>query len=144
MHYLVLQGPNLNRLGKRDPRRYGNHTLAQVEADIADAAAELGVTVQQYQSNHEGCLIDFLQERQDTLDGGIIVNPAGLTKAGYSLATALADTELPVAVVHLSQLFIHDPGNRHDVFASIATVYIAGAGWRGYRFALQTLHSRSL
>ncbi|MGW5383397.1 type II 3-dehydroquinate dehydratase [Nocardia sp. NPDC003963] len=143
MRYLVLQGPNLNRLGKRDPLRYGRHTLAEVEADIETTAGELGVTVEQYQSNHEGSLIDFLQERQDELDGGIIVNPAGLTKAGYSLATALADTGLPVAVVHLSQLFVHDPGNRQDVFASVAAVYIAGAGWRGYRLALQALHWRS-
>lgn len=142
MRYLVLQGPNLNRLGKRDPERYGHHTLAHIEADINAAADELRVKVDHFQSNHEGSLIDFLQLHQDNLDGGVILNPAGLTKVGYPLANALEDTGLPIAIVHLSQLFAHDPENRKDVFAGVATVYIAGAGWLGYRYALQALHGR--
>ncbi|TWP50450.1 type II 3-dehydroquinate dehydratase [Lentzea tibetensis] len=142
MHHLVLQGPNLNRLGRRDPERYGTQTLAEIQADLDVLAKELGDTVEHFQSNHEGDLIDFVQQRQDELDGGIILNPSGLTKVGYSLANALEDTGRPIAIVHLSQLFAHDAANRQDVFAGIAAVYVAGAGGRGYRYALDALHGR--
>lgn len=141
MRYLVLQGPNLNRLGHRDPARYGTKTLPEIEADLDAAAKELGVEVAHFQSNHEGFLIDHVQQHADTADG-IILNPAGLTKAGHSLANALEDTQLPLAIVHLSQLFAHDAENRNDVFARIASVYVAGAGWRGYLYALQALQGK--
>jgi 3-dehydroquinate dehydratase II len=142
MNYLVIQGPNLNRLGKRDPRRYGDQTLADIEADIDAAAEELGVTVAHVQSNHEGHLVDWLHERQDDLDGGIVVNPAALCLYGWSLRTALCDTGLPVAVVHISQLHAYEPVPKLDIFADMAAVYIAGAGWRGYRYALEALHAK--
>lgn len=141
MRFLVLQGPNLNRLGKRDPARYGVDTLPEIEAKIDVAAKELGVEVEHFQANHEGFLIDYIQAHSDAADG-IILNPAGLTKAGYSLANAIEDAGLPLAIVHLSQLFAHDHANRQDVFAGIASVYIAGAGWRGYCYAIHALHGR--
>lgn len=145
MKYLVMQGPNLNRLGKRDPERYGHRTLSDVQADIDACAEGLGVTVEHFQSNHEGFLIDRLHEYQDGLDGqdgGIIVNPAGLTLYGHSLRTALIDTGLPVAIVHLSQLHAYEAVPKPDVFADMATVYIAGAGWKGYRYALEVLYAK--
>lgn len=142
MRHLVLQGPNLNRLGQRDPARYGTVTLAEIQAGLDVQAKELGDTLDHLQSNHEGDLIDFVQRHQDDLDGGIILNPAGLTKAGYSLANALEDTGRPIAIVHLSALFAHDPANRQDVFAGVAAMYFAGAGHLGYGYALDALHRR--
>ncbi|NBE50561.1 type II 3-dehydroquinate dehydratase [Streptomyces boluensis] len=142
--YAVLQGPNLNRLGKRDPARYGHHTLADVQADIDECADELGVETAHFQSNHEGALIDWLHEQQDQEGlAGIILNPAGLTRAGWSLRTAVQDACVPIAVVHLSELHRYGPQPEPDIFLPVANVYLAGAGWRGYRFALQALHHKS-
>ncbi len=138
--YAVLHGPNLNRLGRRDPKRYGSRTLADITADIDQAAARLGVAAVHHQSNHEGDLIDWLHSRQDEPDlAGVIVNPAGLTRAGWSLRTALADAGVPLAVVHLSELHRHGPEPEPDIFLPIANVYLAGAGGHGYRLALEAL-----
>ncbi|MEU9843642.1 type II 3-dehydroquinate dehydratase [Actinomadura sp. NPDC048032] len=145
--YAMLQGPNLNRLGRRDPARYGHRTLPHIQRDVDECADGLGATVLHFQSSHEGDLIDWLHGRQDDealpLDGGVILNPAGLTRAGWSLRTAVVDTGLPVAIVHLSELHSYGPEPEPDIFLGIANVYIAGAGWRGYRLALEALHGRS-
>ena len=138
MKILVLQGPNLNRLGRRNPEKYGRQTLADIEADIELCAAELGVQAEQFQSNHEGELLDWLHARQDHEDA-IIVNPAGLTYYGWSLYDALCDTRLPIAIVHIAQFWSHEKGRRPDIFADLATVHVAGLGWQGYRHALQAL-----
>ncbi|MER7793007.1 type II 3-dehydroquinate dehydratase [Streptomyces sp. NPDC097640] len=138
--YAVLHGPNLNRLGRRDPQRYGTRTLADIQADTDAAAARLGVTTVHHQSNHEGDLIDFLHGQQDEPGlAGVIVNPAGLTRAGWSLRTALVDTGVPVAVVHLSELHRYGPEPEPDIFLPVANVYLAGAGGNGYRLALEAL-----
>lgn len=141
MRAAVLHGPNLNRLGKRRPDKYGHATLADIERDIDDTAARIGVAVQHFQSNHEGALIDWLHERQDALDL-IVVNPAGLTPYGYSLLDALNDTGLPFAVVHISPFAAVDGRTREDIFAASAAVYASGMGWRGYAHALDALTAK--
>ena len=136
---LVLQGPNLNRLGRRDPHLYGHHTLAQVQEALDQRASEVGVSLEHVQSNHEGGLIDWLQERQDTATG-LICNPAGLTNYGLSLRDALHETHLPLAIVHITNLYAREAWRQNDVFAEIARVHITGAGWKGYLYALDAIH----
>jgi 3-dehydroquinate dehydratase II len=140
---LVLQGPNLNRLGKRDPHLYGHQTLAEVQAALDRRATELGTSVEHVQSNHEGALIDWLQERQETASG-LICNPAGLTNYGLSLRDALHESHLPLAIVHITNLYARESWRRHDVFAEIASVHITGAGWKGYLHALEAIHELGL
>jgi 3-dehydroquinate dehydratase-2 len=140
---LILQGPNMNRLGKRPHQHYGTATLADLESLIDDHAKGAGADVAHVQSNTEGTLVDWLQERQEGAHGAII-NPAGLTFYGDSLRQALAESLLPVAVVHMSNIYARDdivlkPWRQHDVFADIATVYIAGMGAGGYLAALDHL-----
>lgn len=142
-HVLVMQGPNMNRLGKRKPEIYGRTTLTEVEADVAQRAQELGLTVDQFQANSEGALIDWLQERQEDADA-IICNPAGLTNYGLAFRDALAESGLPVAIVHVTNLLAREQWRRDDVFADMATMFIAGMGWRGYRYALQALHDEAM
>ncbi|KQR50881.1 hypothetical protein ASF88_16785 [Leifsonia sp. Leaf336] len=135
MHIAVLNGPNLNRLGKRPVQQYGNETLAQLEARIGAHASHIGVGVTFFQSNHEGELIDRVYDDIDDVDG-FIVNPAGLTTYGRSLADALAECGVPYAVVHLSQPYRHRGSDMLDVFRDRAAAYICGLGWRGYAAAL--------
>lgn len=140
---LVIQGPNMNRVGRSRPTKYyGTLPLPEIHDHFVAYAAERGLECEIFQSNHEGALIDWLQERQDDADA-IVVNPAGLTFYGDSFRQALVETGLPLGVVHMSQLYArHDvpsPFRHHDLFADIATVYTAGLGWRGYSVVLQSL-----
>lgn len=102
-------------------------------------AEELGTSLSHFQSNSEGALIDWLQERQDDADA-IVCNPAGLTNYGLSLRDALDETELDLAIVHISNVQAREQWRRRDVFGEIATLYVAGLGWRGYIAALEALH----
>lgn len=138
MKVAVLHGSNLNRLGRRNPAKYGHHTLDDIIADVGKTAAALGVEVVHRQSNSESDLVDFVHEFQDEWSA-VIVNPAGFSSVGYPLLDALRDTELPFAVVHISQWHAIDAKERVDIFASSAAVYIAGAGWRGYSSALDAV-----
>jgi 3-dehydroquinate dehydratase-2 len=137
----VLQGPNLNRLGLRKPEIYGSRTLAEIQGKMDEKAGELGCTLLHFQSNSEGALIDWLQERQDEVDA-IICNPAGLTNYGLSLRDALAETEREIAITHLSNIHRREEWRRHDVFAEVADIYLAGLGWRVYLFAIEALRQR--
>lgn len=137
----VLQGPNLNRLGRRDPVRYGTHTLHDIEQDVLKTARELDVEVRQFQSNHEGFLIDWLQDNGDDLDG-LILNAAALTRYGRSLMNAVQDANLPLAVVHISQVFKHAGEQHNDLFAPLADFYLVGLGWTAYSTALRRLVDR--
>lgn len=135
---LVLQGPNLNRLGKREPGVYGTVALDEVHRRLVERGRTLGLEVECFQSNYEGALVDFLQERQERA-AGIIVNGGALSHYGLSLRDALADAHLPLVEVHLSNVFAREAFRHHDVYAAIATAYVAGMGWRGYLAALQYL-----
>jgi 3-dehydroquinate dehydratase-2 len=138
MKILVLHGPNLNMLGSRDPELYGRHTLPEIDSKLRDRARELGVEVETFQSNHEGALIDFIQEKSRDA-AGIIINPGGLTHNGFSLRDALADTSLPVVEVHLSNIYAREEFRRYSVVAPIARGQISGFGWHGYVAALELI-----
>lgn len=135
---LVINGPNLNRLGRRDPGQYGTTTLADIERALVERASELGVQVESFQSNHEGAIVDFIQERGDAADGAII-NAGALSQVGYSILDALIDAQLPVVEVHLSNIHARERFRQRSVFARVARGQIAGLGWRGYVYALDYL-----
>lgn len=143
MRILVLQGPNLNRLGFRKPEVYGTQTLSGIQEEMDKKAGELGCTLAHFQSNSEGAIIDWLQERQDEADA-IICNPAGLTNYGLSLKDALVETEKDLAITHLSNIHAREEWRHHDIFAEAADVYLAGLGWRVYLYAFDILRQRHL
>ena len=136
--FLVINGPNLNMLGKRSPCIYGTVTLPEIEANISKKARELGMSVDFFQSNSEGAIIDHIQGNSGQAQG-VIINPGALTHYGYSLRDALVDARLPVVEVHLSNIHAREEWRRHSVVADIAIGQIAGIGWRGYVAALEYL-----
>ena len=138
MKILVIHGPNLNMLGRRDKSIYGEKTLSEIDALVKKEARALSVEVVTFQSNHEGALIDFVQEQADSAQG-IIVNPGALTHYGFSLHDALVDSKLPVIEVHLSDIYHREEWRATSVIAPIAAERIIGLGWRGYITALQGL-----
>ncbi len=138
MRILVIHGPNLNALGKRQTSVYGSMTLPEIDSRLQERARELGVEIQTFQSNHEGALVDFLQDNCAEASG-IIINPGALTHYGLSLRDALADTSLPVIEVHLSNIYTREEFRHHSVVAPVARGQISGFGWRGYIAALELL-----
>ncbi len=138
MKILVIDGPNLNNLGRRDPGLYGAKSLADIEGLIRDRAVELEADVDFFQSNHEGAIIDHLQSAGQDADG-IVINAGALTHYGLSMRDALIDSRLPIVEVHLSNIHSRDKFRRRSVIADIAVGQIAGLGWRGYLFALEYL-----
>ncbi len=138
MKILVINGPNLNMLGKRESSLYGVKSLADIEALIEEKARDLDVDIETFQSNSEGAIIDYLQEAASDAEG-IIVNAGALTHYGLSLRDALVDSRLPIVEVHLSNIHARDEFRRRSVVADIAQGQIAGLGWRGYIFALDFL-----
>ena len=135
---LIINGPNLNNLGKRDAGHYGSITLADIEERVAARAEELGVEVAFFQSNHEGAIVDWIQAETDNA-GGIIINAGALTQVGYSILDSVLDSKLPVVEVHISNIHAREEFRRHSVIAPYAMGQIAGLGWRGYVFALESL-----
>ena len=135
---LVLHGPNLNALGRRDRHHYGTLTLDDINLRIEERAATLEVEVECIQSNHEGALIDHLQERASEI-AGVVINAGALTHYGLSLKDALTDSGVPVVEVHLSNIHARESWRRHSVLADTVRGQIAGLGWRGYTAALEAL-----
>ena len=136
--FLVINGPNLNFLGNRDPATYGSMTLADLEGRLTDMAVALGHEVECFQSNSEGAIIDFIQGNWQRASG-IIINPGGLTHYGYSLRDALADAVVPVIEVHISNIYAREEFRSHSVIAQVARGQVTGLGWRGYLAALEML-----
>ena len=141
MRIHVVHGPNLNLLGKREPAIYGTQTLADINADLALAAKELGVELDCFQSNHEGELIDRIQEAMSSADG-ILINPGGFTHSSVALRDALVATGLPVVEVHLSNVYAREAFRQVSYVSPIATGVISGLGAAGYRFGLEALAKR--
>jgi 3-dehydroquinate dehydratase II len=138
MRILIIHGPNLNILGRREQSIYGNKTLAEIDALLEAEAQALKVEVASFQSNHEGALVDFIQEQAGSAQG-IVINPGALTHYGYSLRDALVDSRLPIIEVHLSNIHRREEWRARSVIASIAEGQISGLGWRGYVAALRSL-----
>jgi 3-dehydroquinate dehydratase-2 len=140
MKIAILHGPNLNRLGHRNPAKYGDATLTDITDDVDAAARTLGATTVHFQSNHEGALVDRVHEWHHDV-AGVILNPAGLSPTGYSLLDAINDTAHPFAVVHISQWHASDGKERRDVFASSARLHrrrgLAGLRTRSGRTGAQ-------
>jgi len=137
---LVLQGPNLNLVGTRQPEIYGDETLDQIHAGIAARAAELGLTVEFFQSNHEGALIDRLHQRDFDV---AIVNAGGLTHTSVSLRDALLSINRPFIEVHLSDPSRREKFRRVNFLHDIALESIVGQGARGYHLALESIARRT-
>lgn len=138
MNVLVLNGPNLNWLGRRDPAIYGTKTLAEIERDLEPLARELGATLEWFQSNHEGALIDRIQERGDWADGAL-ANAGALTHTSHALADALRDFGKPVIEVHLSDLSRREKWRRTSVFETVRAGLVQGHGPDSYRLGLEAL-----
>lgn len=138
MKILLIHGPNLNMLGKRNRAIYGDKTLAELESLVVKRAQELGAEVSAFQSNSEGALIDFIQAEAPQAEA-IIINPGALTHYGLSLRDALADSALPLIEVHLSNIYAREEWRQRSVIAPIARGQISGLGWRGYIAALDIL-----
>ncbi len=136
--YLVIHGPNLNRLGLRDPALYGSQTLDEVNGLIAERAAALGVEVAFFQGNSEGAIIDYVQAEAGGADG-IVINPGAYGHYSYAIHDALLDAGKPIAEVHLSNVFARDEWRRRSVISPIARGVVSGFGWRGYTAALDLL-----
>ena len=142
MRFLVVNGPNLNWLGRRARSVYGAKTLADIEAAVSTRASELGVDVGFFQSHHEGAIVEHLQAESASASG-LILNAGALTHYGLSLRDALADSSLPVVEVHMSNIYAREEFRHHSVVAPLAVGQIAGLGWYGYVLALEFLASRS-
>ena len=141
MKILVLHGPNLNLLGEREPEVYGRTTLAEIDARLVELGAQRGASVEAFQSNHEGVLIDHIQAARSTHDG-VIINPGGLTHTSVSLRDALSASQLPVSEGHLSNIHAREEFRRVSRVADVALGQISGLGPIGYELALAALIAR--
>ncbi|HEY2769815.1 MAG TPA: type II 3-dehydroquinate dehydratase [Solirubrobacteraceae bacterium] len=135
----VMHGVNLDQLGRRDPAHYGELTFAQLELEISEMAAELGLATRLFQTNHEGEFVEHLH-RLDGLADGIVLNPGAWTHYSYAIRDALELTGLPAVEVHLSNVANREPWRQESVIRDLCIDTVAGKGLEGYRDALTRLH----
>ena len=135
----ILNGPNLNRLGKREPKVYGSDTLADLERRLAEESVKLGVKLDFFQSNHEGALIDRLHAWADAGVAGVVMNPAGFTHTSVALRDAVSASGLPVIEVHISNIHAREEFRHKSLTAAVCLGVIAGLGFDGYSLALRKL-----
>lgn len=134
----VVNGPNLNLLGSREPEMYGGTTWEEVRRGMEEKAAEIGVEIEFFQSNHEGAIVDHLQELAGKADG-LIINPGALTHYSYSLRDALAALDIPVIEVHITNIHGREEWRSRSVISPVVRGVIAGLGVQGYESALSAL-----
>jgi 3-dehydroquinate dehydratase-2 len=137
----VLNGPNLNLLGQREPEIYGRTTLPEIEAMVRDAARAQGADLEWFQTNHEGALVDAVQGLRGRADGALI-NAAALSHSSLALRDAVLAVKVPFVELHLSNIFAREPERRHSVIADLAIGLVTGFGAQSYLLALQALVGR--
>ncbi len=135
---LVIHGPNLNMLGKREPEVYGRDTLEDINAGLKEMGRRLGVRVETFQSNHEGAIVEKIQEIMTTHQG-LIINPGAYTHTSVAIRDALLLLAFPIVEVHLSNIYKREPFRHHSMVAGVATGQISGLGMQGYFLALEYL-----
>ncbi|MEE9243050.1 MAG: type II 3-dehydroquinate dehydratase [Mycobacterium sp.] len=140
---LLVNGPNLNLLGTRQPEVYGSATLAEIEARVSAVAAESGLQVRSMQSNHEGVLVDAIHSARPDC-AGIIINPAAYSHTSVAIADALRSIGLPIVEVHLSNIHAREEFRHHSYVSAVADAVVAGAGPLGYDLAVRYLAGRLL
>ena len=133
---LVIHGPNLNMLGKREPHIYGHQSLDEINRELKDRGGQLGIEVEAFQSNHEGEIVDRIQQALDNCDG-IIINPAAYTHTSVAIRDALAMLDIPLIEIHLSNINKRESFRHQSMIADIVAARIAGFGSHGYRLALE-------
>jgi 3-dehydroquinate dehydratase-2 len=135
---LVIHGPNLNMLGTREPDIYGHQTLEEINAALKGHAEQLGLHIETFQSNHEGDIVDRIQQANDSFHG-IIINPAAYTHTSIAIRDAISLLNIPVVEVHLSNIYKRESFRRTSMISAVATAQISGFGSHGYLMALEGL-----
>jgi 3-dehydroquinate dehydratase II len=135
---LVIHGPNLNLLGRREPEIYGRTTLDEINRNLTELGVQLGAGVITFQSNHEGAIVDRIQQAAGNCDG-LIINAAAFTHTSIAIRDALADLEVPLIEVHLSNIHRREPFRHKSMMAGVVTGQILGLGANGYMLALRAL-----
>lgn len=135
---LVINGPNLNMLGKREPGIYGSTTLDDINSELSRKASEKGIEIETFQSNHEGAMVDRIQAAYKQVSG-VIINPAAYTHTSVAIRDALLLLDVPIIEVHISNIHKREQFRRHSYIADIATGQIAGLGVEGYYLAFEAI-----
>ena len=135
---MIIHGPNLNLLGKREPEVYGQLALAEIDKRLRSVGSKSGAELRSFQSNHEGALIDAIQEASDWADG-LVVNPGAYTHTSYAIRDAIAGVGLPAVEVHLSNIHAREEFRRKSVVAPVCAGQISGFGWRSYVLGIEAL-----
>jgi 3-dehydroquinate dehydratase II len=138
LNVLIIHGPNLNMLGKREPELYGRTTLEQIDSTLKGLGEELGLVVDTFQSNHEGAIVDKIQESLGT-QKGLIINPAAYTHTSIAIRDAILLLDIPVIEIHISNIYKREPFRHTSLISDVATAQIAGFGIKGYSMALNAL-----
>lgn len=137
-HFLVIHGPNMNMLGRREPAVYGALSLSEIDARVQAHALKSGVELRSFQSNHEGAIIDAIQEATDWADG-LLINPGAYTHYSYAIRDTIAGTDLPTVEVHMSNIQAREPFRHTSVIAPVCLGQIAGFGWHSYVLGVSAL-----
>ncbi len=138
MKVLVIHGPNLNMLGRREPEIYGKATLAEINAQLESLGTSLGIRVETFQSNHEGAIVDKIQQAFGNCNG-VIINPAAYTHTSVAIRDALLLLDVPIIEIHLSNIYKREAFRHKSLISDIATAQLAGFGAMGYQMALEAM-----
>lgn len=138
LNILVIHGPNLNMLGKREPEIYGKTTLDEINSELEKLGTTLGIFVETFQSNHEGAIVEKIQEAAVT-QKGIVINPAAYTHTSIAIRDALLALDIPIIEIHISNIYKREPFRHKSLISDIVTAQITGLGIKGYSMALKAL-----